>query len=34
DPAVRDARLALVVAAKHAVSNALDVLGVAAPESM
>jgi len=34
DPAVRDARTALVVAAKHTVGNALDVLGVAAPESM
>ncbi|MFB6094577.1 MAG: DALR anticodon-binding domain-containing protein, partial [Halanaeroarchaeum sp.] len=30
----RDARLALVVASKHALANALDVLGVAAPESM
>ncbi len=28
------ARLALVVAAKHTMANALDVLGVAAPESM
>ncbi|QSG04204.1 arginine--tRNA ligase [Natranaeroarchaeum sulfidigenes] len=34
DPEVRDARLALVAAAKHAVANALDVLGVEAPESM
>jgi len=34
DPAVRDARLALVTAARHAVGNALSVLGVEAPESM
>ena len=34
DPDVRDARLALVAAAKHAVANSLDVLGVDAPESM
>jgi len=34
DPELRDARLALVTAAKHAVGNALDVLGVEAPESM
>ncbi len=34
DPDVRDARLALVAAAKHAVANSLDVLGVEAPESM
>jgi len=34
DPAVRDARLALVAAARHTVGNALDVLGVAAPETM
>jgi arginyl-tRNA synthetase len=32
--ATRDARLALVVAARHTVANALDALGVAAPESM
>jgi arginyl-tRNA synthetase len=31
---LRDARLALVAAAAHTVENALDVLGVAAPESM
>ena len=31
---LRDARLALVLAARHAVGNALDVLGVEAPESM
>ena len=31
---VRRARLALVVAARNAVANALDILGVAAPESM
>ncbi len=31
---LRDARLALVAAAAHTVGNALDVLGVAAPESM
>jgi arginyl-tRNA synthetase len=31
---VRDARLALVAASRTAVANALDVLGVAAPESM
>ncbi|MFB6157720.1 MAG: arginine--tRNA ligase [Haloferacaceae archaeon] len=30
----REARLALVVAARNAVANALDILGVAAPESM
>ncbi|MGM0397761.1 MAG: arginine--tRNA ligase [Halobacteriota archaeon] len=30
----RDARLALVVAARNAMANALDVLGVAAPDSM
>ncbi len=34
DDEVRDARLALVAAAKHTVANALTVLGVAAPESM
>ena len=34
DPAVREARIALVAAARHTVANALDVLGVAAPESM
>ena len=34
DPAVRDARLALVEASRHTVANALSVLGVAAPESM
>ena len=34
DPAVRDARLALVAAARHTMANALDVLGVEAPESM
>jgi arginyl-tRNA synthetase len=34
DPELRDARLALVTAAKHAVGNALDVLGVEAPDSM
>jgi len=32
--ALRDARLAVVAAAKHTMSNALDVLGVEAPESM
>jgi arginyl-tRNA synthetase len=31
---VRDARLALVVAARNTIANALDVLGVDAPESM
>jgi arginyl-tRNA synthetase len=31
---LQTARIALVVATKHAVANALDVLGVAAPESM
>ncbi len=31
---VRQARLALVVASRNAVANALDILGVAAPESM
>jgi arginyl-tRNA synthetase len=34
DPEVRDARVALVAAARHTVANALDVLGVEAPESM
>jgi arginyl-tRNA synthetase len=34
DPATRDARLALVAAARHAVANALYLLGVEAPESM
>ncbi|ELY53641.1 arginine--tRNA ligase [Natronolimnohabitans innermongolicus] len=34
DPAVREARLALVAASKHTVANALDVLGVEAPRSM
>ncbi|MFP9062593.1 arginine--tRNA ligase [Natrialbaceae archaeon A-chndr2] len=34
DPAVRDARLALVAASRHTIANALGVLGVAAPESM
>ena len=34
DDELRDARLALVAAAKHAVGNALRVLGVAAPRSM
>ncbi|WP_135534859.1 arginine--tRNA ligase [Halostella pelagica] len=34
DPELRDARLALVTAAKHSVGNALDVLGVEAPDSM
>jgi arginyl-tRNA synthetase len=34
DAATREARLALVVASRHAVANALSVLGVAAPESM
>ena len=29
-----EARLALVAAARHAMANALDVLGVEAPESM
>ncbi|MFB6069178.1 MAG: arginine--tRNA ligase [Halobacterium sp.] len=33
-PERRDARLALVVAARNAMANALDVLGIAAPESM
>ena len=32
--ATKQSRLALVVAAKHAVANALSVLGVAAPDSM
>ena len=32
--ALRDARVALVAAAKHTMANALDVLGVEAPESM
>jgi arginyl-tRNA synthetase len=34
DPEVREARLALVAASKHAVANALSILGVAAPRSM
>ena len=34
DDELRDARLALVAASKHAVGNALQVLGVAAPRSM
>ncbi|MFO7926961.1 MAG: arginine--tRNA ligase [Halobacteriota archaeon] len=34
DEATRAARLALVIAAGHAVANALDILGVEAPESM
>jgi arginyl-tRNA synthetase len=34
DPEVRAARLALVEATRHTVANALDVLGVEAPESM
>jgi arginyl-tRNA synthetase len=34
DAAVREARLALVVASRHTVANALGMLGVAAPESM
>ena len=34
DERTRSARLALVVAAKHTVANALDILGVEAPESM
>ena len=34
DPDVREARLALVAASKHAVANALSILGVAAPRSM
>ncbi|WP_188975310.1 arginine--tRNA ligase [Halocalculus aciditolerans] len=34
DPATRDARLALVAAARDTLANALDVLGVEAPESM
>ena len=32
--ALRDARLAVVAAAKHTMANALDVLGIEAPESM
>jgi arginyl-tRNA synthetase len=34
DPETRAARLALVAAARTTVANALDLLGVAAPESM
>ena len=34
DANIRQARLAVVAAAKHAVANALSVLGVAAPDSM
>ncbi|EFW93622.1 arginyl-tRNA synthetase [Haladaptatus paucihalophilus DX253] len=34
DEEVRDARLALVAAAKHTIANALGVIGIEAPESM
>ena len=34
DEGTRAARLALVIAARHTVANALDILGVEAPESM
>jgi arginyl-tRNA synthetase len=34
DDDVRAARVALVAAAKHTMANALDVLGVEAPDSM
>jgi arginyl-tRNA synthetase len=34
DEETRDARLALVAAARHAVANSLDALGVDAPDSM
>ncbi len=34
DPDLREARLALVAAARHTIANALSVLGVAAPRSM
>jgi arginyl-tRNA synthetase len=34
DPETRAARIALVAAARHTVANALDALGVAAPDSM
>ncbi|AEH36631.1 arginine--tRNA ligase [Halopiger xanaduensis] len=34
DPAVRDARLALVAASKHTIANSLEILGVEAPRSM
>jgi arginyl-tRNA synthetase len=34
DEALRDARIALVVAARNTIANALAILGVAAPESM
>jgi arginyl-tRNA synthetase len=34
DPDVRDARVALVAAARHTIANALDMLGVEAPHSM
>ena len=34
EPGVREARIALVAGARNAVANALDVLGVEAPESM
>ena len=34
DDELRDARVAVVAAAKHTMANALDVLGVEAPESM
>jgi arginyl-tRNA synthetase len=34
DERTRSARLALVIAARHTVANALDILGVEAPESM
>ena len=34
DGALRNARLALIVAARQVLWNALDILGVSAPESM
>lgn len=34
DPAVKHSRIALVLATKHTVANALDILGVAAPDVM
>ncbi len=34
DDDLRDARLALVAASKHTIANALNVIGVEAPESM
>ena len=34
DPALRDARLNLILATRHAIANGLSLLGVSAPETM